>query len=149
MADFELPEQLAAHPFRITWPVQWADQDAFGHVNNVIYFRWFESARIAYFGRPELAAPMSNQGVGMILASIKGDFRTQLTYPDTLVISARVESFGRTSLRMTHLLYSMAQQAIAAEADSVIVMFDYSAQRPVPVPHDIRAKIDRLEGRTG
>jgi len=43
------PADLADHPVVITWPVQWGDQDAFGHVNNVVYFRWMESARIAYF----------------------------------------------------------------------------------------------------
>jgi acyl-CoA thioester hydrolase len=132
------------HPHVVTLPVQWGDQDAFGHVNNVVYFRWMESARISYFQWAGLGN-MSNQGVGPILASIKCDYRRQLTYPDTLMISASIVSIGRTSLKMVHRLYSTAQQAVAAEGDSVIVMFDYDAQRPVPVSEDVRAKIAAVE----
>jgi acyl-CoA thioester hydrolase len=143
------PAELASHPIYIEWPVQWGDQDAFGHVNNVVYFRWMESARIEYFHRAGLGAMMSNQGAGPILASIKCDFRRQLTFPDTLLISASVLSIGRTSIKMAHLVYSTSQKAIAAEGDSVIVMFEYSKQRPILVADNIRAAIATLEGRDG
>lgn len=142
------PPELAGHPFSIRWPVQWGDQDAYGHVNNVVYFRWMESARIEYFRHAELGLAASNEGIGPILASIKCDFRRQLTFPDTLIISASVVSIGRTSLKMVHRVYSTAQQALVAEGDSTIVMFEYSQQRPVVVPDDIRAKIATIEGRT-
>src|SRR6476660_4416447 len=119
MSDTPRPPELADHPLALSWPVQWGDQDAFGHVNNVVYFRWMESARIEYFRRAGLGDMMSNQGAGPILASIKCDFRRQLTYPDTLLISASVASIGRTSIKMVHRVYSTAQQAVAAEGDSV------------------------------
>jgi len=141
------------HPLVLTWPVQWGDQDAFGHVNNVVYFRWMESARIAYFRQAGVPSASPAQGAGPIgtgpiLAMVKCDFRRQLTYPDTLMISASIASFGRTSMKMVHRIYSTAQQAIAAEGDSTIVMFDYAAQQPVVVSDEIRARIDALEGRT-
>jgi acyl-CoA thioester hydrolase len=147
MSELGRPKELAAHPFQVPLQVQWGDQDAFGHVNNVVYFRWFESARIEYFRQAGLAHVTSNQGIGPILASIKCDFKRQLTYPDSLQVTASIASIGRTSLKMTHLLYSLAHSAIAAEGDSVIVMMDYTTQRPVLVPDDIRAKIDAIEGR--
>jgi acyl-CoA thioester hydrolase len=146
MIDPVRPPELAPHPVLISLPVQWGDQDAFGHVNNVVYFRWFESARIEYFRKAGLGHSAS-QGVGPILASVKCDFRRQLTYPDTLQVTASITSFGRTSMKMIHQLYSMVQKAVAAEGDSVIVMFDYANQRPVPVPQTIRERIDSLEGR--
>jgi acyl-CoA thioester hydrolase len=139
----------AAYPVSITLPVQWGDQDAFGHVNNVVYFRWMESARIDYFRRIALGTAVSKDGAGPILASIKCDFRRQLAYPDTLFVSASIASIGRTSMKMVHRVYSTAQQAVAAEGDSVIVMFDYQTQRPILVADEIRAKIDSLEGRLG
>ncbi len=145
--DAELPAELADHPFVMSWPVQWGDQDAFNHVNNVVYFRWMESARIEYFRRADLGTADNRHGIGPILASLKCDFRRQLTFPDTLLISASVLSIGRTSLKMAHRIYSTTQRVIAAEGDSVLVMFDYHAQRPIEVPHDIRAKIDALERR--
>jgi acyl-CoA thioester hydrolase len=147
MTNPSQPAELAGHPIVLTWPVQWGDQDAFGHVNNVVYFRWMESARIAYFRQAAVPSSQGGQGTGPILASVKCDFRRQLTYPDTVLISASVASFGRTSMRMVHRVYSTAQQAIAAEGDSTIVMFDYTAQRSVVVSDEIRARIDALEGR--
>ena len=51
MHDSSPPAALAGFPVVVSWPVQWGDQDAFGHVNNTIYFRWFESGRIAYLKR--------------------------------------------------------------------------------------------------
>jgi acyl-CoA thioester hydrolase len=142
------PRELAAHPVCLELPVQWGDQDAFGHVNNVVYFRWMESARMEYFRRANLGAMTAKRGAGPILASIKCDFRRQLAYPDTVLISASIASIGRTSMRMVHLAYRRAQQAVVAEGDSVIVMFEYGEQRPITVEDDIRATIDALEGRT-
>jgi|SRR5262245_39345411 len=141
------PAELAAHPLVIRLTVQWGDQDAFEHVNNVVYYRWMESARIEYFRQSGLGSRVSPEGVGPILASLKCDFRRQLNYPDSVLVSASITSIGRTSLKMAHLVYSAAQQAIVAEGDSVIVMFDYNAQRPTPVTDEIRARIDAFEGR--
>jgi len=145
MVNLTQPPELTAQPVVLTLPVQWGDQDAFGHVNNVVYFRWMESARIEYFRQTGLSDLMARHGAGMILATIKCDFRRQLTYPETILVSASIESIGRSSMKMKHLIYSTSQQAIAAEGDSVVVMFDYKSQGPVPVPDDIRAKIDELE----
>ena len=147
MTNQSQPAELAGHPVVITWPVQWGDQDAFGHVNNLIYFRWMESARIEYFGRAGIQSAAAQHGTGPILASIKCDFRRQLIYPDTVLISASVASFGRTSMKMVHRVYSATQQVIAAEGDSTIVMFDYDAQKPVVVSEEIRKKIEAIEGR--
>ena len=141
------PPELADHPLRIAIPVQWGDQDAFGHVNNVVHFRWMESARIAYFAALVLGTATSNQGIGPILASIKCDFRRQLKYPDAIQVSASITRIGRTSLHMVHRIYSDQQQTLVSEGESVLVMFDYVAQKPTPVPDAIRAKIEVIEGR--
>ena len=147
MPESDRPPELKRQPTVVSLPVQWGDQDAFGHVNNVIYFRWMESARIEYFRLNGLSDLMSNQGLGPILASIKCDYRRQLIYPDTMLVAASVRSIGRTSLQMTHIIYSTVQQSVAAEGESVIVMFNYTTQRPTPVPDSVRQKIDALEGR--
>jgi len=146
MITIAKPPELLAHPIVVTLPVQWGDQDSFGHVNNVVYFRWMESARIEYFRQTAIGST-TNQGAGPILASLKCDFRRQLTYPDTVLVSASIASIGRTSMKMAHLVYSTAHKAIAAEGDSVLVMFEYTHQRPILVAEDIRARIEAIEGR--
>jgi acyl-CoA thioester hydrolase len=121
--------------------------DSYQHVNNVMYFRWFESARIAYLEQIELKALYHTAGIGPILAAIGCNFRRQLTYPDTIAVGARISHIGRTSFVMDHVLFSTARQEIIADGTSTIVTFDYRQQKPIPVPAEIREKIARLEGR--
>jgi hypothetical protein len=64
MHDSPPPAALGAFPVVISCPVQWGDQDAFGHVNNTAYFRWFESGRIAYFERLGLGHALPDTGLG-------------------------------------------------------------------------------------
>ena len=68
-------------------PVQWGDMDAFQHVNNTVYFRYFENARLEYFRRPGWFEFERATGIGPILASTQARFRRPLTYPDTIVRS--------------------------------------------------------------
>src|SRR5438034_9077590 len=105
MISSKKPPELLPHPLVITLPVQWGDQDAFGHVNNVVYFRWMESARIEYFRQAGVGSAAAQQGTGPILAAVRCDFRRQLMYPDTLLISASVTSIGRTSMKMVHRIH--------------------------------------------
>jgi acyl-CoA thioester hydrolase len=141
------PAELATHPEVVAIPVQWGDQDAFGHVNNVVFFRWFETARVEYLHRAGLGHMMTGSGLGPILASIKCDYRRQLSHPDSILVSASITSLGRSSLKMAHLVYSQSQGAIVAQGDSTIVCFDYASQSPIPIPPEIRARIEQIEGR--
>ena len=119
-------------------PVQWGDQDAFGHVNNVVYFRWFESARIDLLHEFRTSVTMSGSGLGPILASIKCDYRKQLRFPDTVYIGSRMTRVGRSSADIGHCVISHQQGQLVAEGSSVIVIFDYTAQRVTRIPEDLR-----------
>lgn len=138
---------LADFPIQIALPILWSDQDAFGHVNNTACIRWFESARVAYLEAIGLGSLVSTEHHGPILAQVSCNYRRQLNYPDTVTIGAKIVRLGNSSLSMTHAVWSSAQQAIAADGDSVVVLFDYQTQRPVRIPDDLRAKIRQIEGR--
>jgi acyl-CoA thioester hydrolase len=140
-------DPLAEFPVVIEVPVWWGDMDAFQHVNNTVFLRWFESARIAYTTRLGLPELYRTRKIGPILASVTCHFRRQVQFPDTVRVGARIERIGRTSLTMTHAVASQALGAVAAEGTSAIVVFDYRAGRPFPVPDDLRASIEALEGR--
>jgi acyl-CoA thioester hydrolase len=143
----KISTELTDYPVILTWPVQWGDQDVYQHVNNTVYFRWFESARIAYGDRIGLLELMRTQRIGLIMASITCDYRLPLTYPDDVQIGARIARIGRTSMTMDHLLVSVAAGAIAAEGTSTLVVYDYNASRPHPMPDSLRAAIEAMEGR--
>ncbi len=125
-------------------PVQWGDQDAFGHVNNVVYFRWFESSRVDLLDACHSSVTMNGSGLGPILASVTCDYKRQLRFPDTVFVGAKVSRIGRSSADISHRIVSFAQGEIIAEGVSVIVVFDYTAQRVTRIPDDLRAQFDVL-----
>jgi acyl-CoA thioester hydrolase len=138
---------LAGFPVVITIPVQWGDQDAFGHVNNTVYFRWLESARIAYSQRIGLFDLLSAERIGPILASTSCDYRRPVNFPDSIGVGIRVTRIGRTSLGHEHWIVSQNQEAVVAEGTSTIVIFNYAANQSQPVPASIRQAIEALESR--
>jgi len=140
---------LAPDQFKVLldWPVQWGDQDLFGHVNNTVYFRWFESARVDYLNRLGLARLHGDEAHGPILAHVGCNFRRQLEFPDTVRIGTRVRRMGHSSLTVEQAVWSTTKNLLlVAEGPSTIVLFDYRAQKPIRVPDDIRRKIEQLEG---
>jgi acyl-CoA thioester hydrolase len=141
------PEALNEFPLVVSLPLQWGDQDAYGHVNNTVYLRWCETARIEYLRKIGLWIDLAPGGVGPILASITCDYRRPLTYPDTIRVGARITKIGNTSFRMEHRIWSDRQKAVAAEAHSTIVVLDYSDKKPVRVPDPARQAISKFEGR--
>ena len=68
------------HPAVVEIPVQWGEQDGFGHVNNAVFIRWFESSRIEYLRL--LGIRLTANGIGPILAAVSCNFRLQVKYPD-------------------------------------------------------------------
>ena len=147
-SESPLESLLAKYPITIALPVFWGDQDVFGHVNNNAYFRWFESARIALSQRIGLIDLFRSEKIGPILASVACDYRRQINFPDTIHAAIRVTRIGRTSIGLEHAIVSQSQQAVAADGNSTIVVFDFRANKPHPVPPSLRLAIEALHGRT-
>ena len=136
-----------SYPIQVTIPVAWNDMDAFGHVNNVVYFRWFESARIAYFEQMGLNDLKEQSGVGPILAHTSCQFRVPLDYPDTIRAMACIKSMGRTSFVMEYAVES-ERMGLAAIGEGVVVMIDYRTGNKVPIPAELRKHVEQIENRT-
>ena len=81
---------VKGYPIVIEIPVQWGEMDAFQHVNNVMYFRYLENARIAYFEKFDIIEFMKRKRVGPILAATSCRFKMPLTYPDTVLVATKV-----------------------------------------------------------
>ncbi|MCE2794805.1 MAG: acyl-CoA thioesterase [Planctomyces sp.] len=124
-------------------PVQWGDQDAFGHVNNVVYFRWLESARIDLLAACPSGVGMTNAGLGPIVASLTCDYRRQLRFPDEVSVGSRVGKLGNTSVELEHVVVSRMQGQVVATARCVVVVFNYQLQRPTRIPDDLRRAFER------
>ena len=143
----EIAALLKPYHHTITLPVLWGDQDAFQHVNNAAYFRWFESGRIAYWEQAGLWQMKQDSGIGPILASVSCDYRRQLTYPDTIHVGTRVVRLGRSSFVMEQVVVSEALGDTAAEGRSTVVVFDYNASASIPIPEHLRHAFETLAGQ--
>jgi acyl-CoA thioester hydrolase len=131
----------------VTVSVQWGDQDAFQHVNNTIFLRWFEVGRIAYFENIGLSHSLPGRNLGPILAAVSCSFKRQVRFPDRVQIGTRVIRTGNSSAVLSHVIYSEAQEDIVADGTSTVVYFDYATNQSCRIPDEVRAVIAAKEGR--
>ena len=121
--------------------VCWGEMDAFNHVNNTVYFKYFENARLRYFEKTDILMFMKEYRIGPIMAQTDCQFLKPVKYPDTLEIKAKVSHLKKSSFIMDYELYSKKLNALAASGSSVIVMLDYNTGKKVAIPEKIISNI--------
>lgn len=132
-------------PVRLSLPVQWGEMDVYGHVNNAVYFRWFESARMEYFSRLGWPEVERETGVGPILHSTQARFRAALHWPDEVEVGAKVSELLDDRFTMLYSVASRKLGRIAAEGSGLVVAYDYRAKAKARLPEAVRARISELE----
>ncbi len=141
----DAPNELAHYPIIYPQPIQWGEMDAFNHLNNVIYYRYAESARIVYLQ----ALGMFDGSMVTMLAHSSCQYLRPVTFPDTLLLGVRCQRLGNTSIVIDYRYYSCAQQAIVATAEAVIVRLDSKGKDKLPWTEDERARLLALEKEVG
>jgi acyl-CoA thioester hydrolase len=126
--------------------VRFRDTDAFGHVNNAVFFTYIELARVRYL-LDVLQPAQPFDRLPLILARVELDFRSPIMFGEEVEVETRVDRIGRTSIAMSHGITAGADHRLVGEAQSVLVTYDYAAARPMPVPDEWRARIAAHEGR--
>ncbi len=129
---------------RVEIPVAWGEMDALGHVNNIFYFRYFETARMKYFDLAGILEMMRETGIGPILAETSCRFRAPLRYPEVIFAGARVKSIGKSSFVMEYIIASDTLGTVAT-GTGVIIMYDYRSGVKVDVPVITRKAIEIIE----
>ncbi len=140
-----MEELLKGYPVVVEFPVAWGEMDAFGHVNNVHYFRYFENARIAYAAKIMLHEHRDTTGIGPILSSTSCRYRIPLTYPDTLSVGAKITGIEEDRFTMKYVVVSHRHKKVAAEGEGLIVMYDYRQNKKTAMPEVLRKRILDLE----
>lgn len=140
-----IEELVREYPVVLEMDVRWGDMDAFNHVNNVAYLRYFESARIAYFEALDPTDLHGTDGVGMIPASTYCRFKFPLTYPDRISAAAWSVDFGTDHLTQQYLVGSHTHNRVAATGDGTMVAFDYRKNVKTRMPERVREYIEALE----
>lgn len=125
-------------------PVAWGEQDLFGHVNNVVYFRYFENVRMYFLERTGIFRSHNETGIGVILASTTCDFKIPVKWPQKLTISTACTAVGNTSFTLGYEILD-EQNKVVAKGTSVQVMYDYNKGTKVSIPDQVRNAISSLE----
>jgi acyl-CoA thioester hydrolase len=132
-------------PVVIEIPVAWGEMDAFQHVNNIVYLRYFESARIAYFERLGYIEFRQTTGIGPILGSLQCRFKIPVTYPDQVFVGTWVSQIDADRFIIKFQIVSQKHQKVAAEGEGVIVSYDYRENKKAPLPEEVKQRIQALE----
>lgn len=121
-------------------PIRWGDMDAMGHVNNTVYFRYMEQARIGWFDAlvPEETAWKST---GIVIANASCNFKRPINYPGTVEVKVYARAPGGSSVGTFYELRVDEDQQIYADGEAVVVFIDMGTQKPVRIPEDIRKRL--------
>lgn len=121
--------------------IRWGDMDALGHVNNAVYLTYLEQARVRYMADLRMWDARLSK-LGLIMARVVLDYKLPLLATDGSVsVFSRISRLGRKSFDMEQLITRSGGSETAAFATITLVVFDYSANRSVPIPEDWRAAV--------
>ena len=144
-SDNHRPDELSHYPIIHHQPIHWGEMDAFNHLNNVVYYRYAESARIGYLQ----ALGMFDGNMVTVLAQSSCQYLRPVTYPDTLLLGVRCQRLGNTSIVIEYSYYSCAQEVIVATAEAVIVRLDSDGKDKLPWTAEERERLLALEATFG
>ena len=125
---------MKGYPVTLEQQLAWGDMDALNHINNIVYFRYFENVRIKYFEKTGLMEIMSRTQIRPVLGATECKFLAPLTYPDTLIVGAEVSELREKRLTMEYLIFSQAQQRTAAQGKAEIIFVDFSTGQSTLIP---------------
>ncbi|WP_066261074.1 acyl-CoA thioesterase [Hydrogenophaga flava] len=136
----ELPaEKRLVH--EIVVPIRWGDMDAMGHVNNTIYFRYMEIARLDWFFG--MGLPADPQGEGPVIVNAFCNFIRQFEFPGDVLVRTYVGTMGKTSFDTFHeMLRTDDPATVCANGGATVVWVDFPRQKSVPMSDHARALIE-------
>ncbi len=134
--------------FSIVQPqtVAWGEMDAFGHVNNASYYRYYESVRISYL--QAIGALDHLDVMSPVVAANSCRYLVSISYPDELEVGARVVELRASGFRMEYVIFSQQQKGVVATGEAIVVMVGNQGKK-VPLPEEMRQIIINLEQTAG
>lgn len=119
------------------------DNDVFQHVNNVVYFSYFDTA-VTYYEMTERVVGLLDGPVHCVVAEVACRYFSSLAFPDRVTVGIRVATIGRTSVRYEVGIFRNDEEVAAAEGHFVHVFVERGVQKPVPIPEEARVKLGLL-----
>lgn len=119
---------------------RWADNDAYGHVNNTVYYEWFDSAVNAWMVQNGMLDIVDGDPIALVVET-RCTYAAPLAFPQTVEIGIAAAELGRSSIRYRIGVFADGKEAAAAEGEFIHVAVDRTTRRPVEIPSEWRAKL--------
>jgi len=122
---------------------RWMDNDVFQHVNNVVYFSYFDTA-VTYYEMSEKVVGLMDGPTHCVVAEVSCRYHSSLAFPDRVQVGVRVANVGRSSVRYELAVFRNDDDTAAAEGHFVHVFVERGSQRPVPIPDAAKEILARI-----
>ena len=124
--------------------IDWSELDVLGHVNNLEIMKYVQAARVNHLEKVGISQTHAEQYVGAILASIHTQFLKPLFYPGNVTVFSRVEYIKTSSFKIHYEIYNDKNE-LAAEAQDILVYYDFDKKHKLAIPPDLRKKFEDIE----
>jgi len=145
--DTAIPSARGAYPHFLDIPTRWMDNDIYGHVNNVVYYSYFDTVINRYLIDQGGLDIESGAVIGIAVETLCR-FHRSFTFPETVQAGLRVARLGQSSVCYEIGLFGRGRDQASATGHFVHVFVDRRTRRPVPIPERIRAALERLAAGT-
>lgn len=139
----ERDEVRANYPHFLQIPTRWMDNDVYGHVNNVTYYSYFDTAVNEFLMRFTGLDYRSKNPVGMVVET-GCRFHAEIAFPDVLDVGVRVRKLGNSAVTYEVGIFKQGRDAVSATGHFVHVYVRPGEMKPVPIPDHVRTELERL-----
>ncbi|HEY1143886.1 MAG TPA: thioesterase family protein [Sphingomicrobium sp.] len=122
---------------------RWADNDAYGHVNNTVYYEWFDSAVNAWMVEQGMLDIGNGDPIALVVET-RCTYAAALEFPQDVEVGLSVAQLGRSSIRYRIGIFAEGSDSAAAEGEFVHVTVDRASRRPVEIPVDWRSRLEAI-----
>lgn len=132
---------IEQHPIHTKINVAWGEMDALQHVNNVVYFRYFETARIDFFNQINLLEDLQTTGVGPVISENNARYKRPVTFPDTVLVGVTISDIQTDRFMMHYTVFSQQQNAVTTVGSSQVVMFNFKTGKKANLSEPLLAAL--------
>jgi acyl-CoA thioester hydrolase len=122
---------------------RWADNDAYGHVNNIIYYEWFDSAVNAWMIEQGMLDIANGDPIGLVVET-RCSYFAPLAFPQVVEVGLAVANLGRSSIRYRIGIFGDGEDSAAAQGEFVHVVVDRANRKPVEIPANWRRALEKV-----
>ena len=138
-------EGRSAYPYFRGITTRWMDNDVYAHVNNVVYYSWFDTVVNGYLLEQGVLDFQASPALGLVVETGCNYF-SSIAFPDLVHAGLRVAHVGQSSVRYEVGLFANDAEQAAAQGHFVHVYVDRETRRPMPLPAALRDALDALSG---